>query len=92
MQQVEGVLVLCEVCGDSPHRLGCPRRPDYDDDTRQWYRTDSPEEVGNARFWVEGTFMAAALDAGVESSEALQEGMEEFERAVQGGWLKPFRK
>jgi hypothetical protein len=83
-----GELDICDLCGGSPHSKGCPRGPDFRDESRRWCRTDAPEDAGPAEYWVEDTFAAAASDAGLDSVSALREGIAEFERAIREGWLR----
>ena len=86
-----GVLDICDICDSSPHAVGCPRHVDYDDARVEYVRTDSPDDVGTASFWVEETFGAAALEAGESKESALREGVAEFREAVRRGELRRAR-
>jgi len=83
-----GELDICDLCDGSPHRIGCPRSNGFDDESLRWYRTDAPDDVGSAHYWVIGTFATAASDAGLDSLSALREGIAEFEKAIRSGWLR----
>ena len=80
-----GSLEICDICELSPHATGCPRHADYCDDRTSYFRADSPAEIGPAKFWVEDTFGAAALDAGETQNDALREGIAEFQDALRRG-------
>jgi hypothetical protein len=77
-----GELDICVLCDESPHKVGCPCHSSYADECIAYYRTDDEYERGTASFWVEDTFMCAALDCGEEPVGALAEAIEEFTTAV----------
>ena len=67
-------LDICALCDSSPHVVGCPHHPDYDDE-RVTYVSADPEDMGCARYWVEQRYAAAARDAGVRGDDALCEDL-----------------
>jgi hypothetical protein len=83
-----GELEICELCGESPHLVGCPHHPNFDDERISYFRVDAPDEVGTTRFWVRDTFAAAAAESGLDAHDALNEGIEEFGAAIKRGDLK----
>lgn len=87
-----GELDICSLCDCSPHAIGCPSHPMYDDDRCSYELADTPTEVGSARFWVEDTYAAAAFDHGISGHGALIEGIGEFMAAVKRGELRLARR
>jgi hypothetical protein len=83
-----GELDICSLCDASPHKHGCPYHPSYGDERISYARRDAPKEVGPASFWVEETFVAAAIDAGLDERSALIEGIIEFENAIDRGEIR----
>lgn len=77
-----GELEICRLCEGSPHLRGCPRHEDFDNERIVYVRSDAPDELGTAAFWVHETFEQAALDSGESKDEALREGIQEFEAAL----------
>ena len=82
-----GELDVCDICDSSPHSLGCPRHPDYNDERISYTRLDAPEEIGPARYWVEDTFAVAARDAGEDEESGLREAISEVTLALKRGDL-----
>ena len=85
-----GELVFCEVCQSPSHLRGCPYHEDYEDERVSYANVNDIDDVGPASYWVEETFMQAALDAGLSRDEALLEGMEEFRKALLRGDIRRF--
>lgn len=88
IQETHGELEICELCGGSPHVLGCPYHPRYDDDRYMYERVDATDDKGPASYWVDDTFAAAARSEGLDEDAALREGVEEFARALRDGELR----
>jgi|SRR5579875_756064 len=88
IRPVVGQLEICGLCDSSPHTLGCPYHPHYNDERITYFRADAPDEVGPASYWVEDTFVLAALDSGMEEPQALREGLNEFQSALKRGELR----
>ncbi len=83
-----GELEICDLCGSSPHAVGCRNHLMYDDDRWSYESADTPTEVGSARFCVEDTYAAAAFDNGITGDGALIEGISEFMAALERGELR----
>ncbi|HLY03004.1 MAG TPA: hypothetical protein VKR56_11000 [Candidatus Cybelea sp.] len=87
-----GELEICNLCDSSPHAIGCPSHPMYDDDRWSYECAEAPAELGSARFWVEETYAVAALDQGVAGKQAMIEGAGEFMAAIKRGELRLARR
>lgn len=82
-----GELDVCSLCDSSPHELGCPEHPHFDDDGVAYSLVDAEDDAGPASHWVNDTFAAAARDAGLDEKAALAEGVSEFRAALDRGEL-----
>jgi hypothetical protein len=86
-----GELDICDLCDSSPHVVGCPRHPDYDDERISYVNAEDPEEVAAACHFVEDVYAAAGRDAGLKMDAALREGIAKFRAALERGEIRSVR-